>query len=447
MKKGPVRVAIVGLGGRGKDTYAACSLRFPEKMQIVAIADPVEEKRAAVAQMYHIPEEMCFPTAEALLQADKLADAIFICTQDKMHYSQAMAALKKGYHVLLEKPISPNPEECARIAAAAMDCGRHVQVCHVLRYTPFYQEIKRILDSGRIGEVVTIQAMENVQYWHQAHSYVRGNWAREESASPMILAKSCHDMDILLWLTGKKSRYVSSYGSLYLFRPEKAPEGAARRCMDGCRVKENCPYDAEKIYLTNKKTGLLQGKRWWPVNILNIDPTEENIRQALREGNYGKCVYYAGNDVVDHQVVNVELEDGVTINFTMSAFTSTGGRIMKIMGTLGDIEADMDHNIIRIGVFGEEPCVVDVKELAEDFSGHGGGDFRMVEELLDDILEDKQPGCGLTSIDKSVESHYLAMAAEASRLEHGRSICMEEWTADVKKGAHEDELLAEKGDL
>lgn len=430
MKKGPIRVAIVGLGGRGKDTYAPCSLRFPEKMQVVAIADPLEEKRAAVAEKYHISEEMCFPTAEALLDADKLADAVFICTQDKMHYSHAMAALKKGYHVLLEKPISPNPRECAHIARTAMECGRHVQVCHVLRYTPFYQEIKRIVDSGRIGEVVTIQAMENVQYWHQAHSYVRGNWAREENASPMILAKSCHDMDILLWLAGKKSRYVSSYGGLYLFRPEKAPTGAAKRCMEGCKVKDSCPYDAEKIYLTNKRTGLLQGKKWWPVNILNNNPTEENIRQALREGNYGKCVYYAGNDVVDHQVVNVELEDGVTINFTMSAFTSTGGRTMKIMGTLGDLEADMDENMIRIGVFGEEPCVVDVKELAQDFSGHGGGDFRMVEELLDDILEEKRPGCGLTSIDKSVESHYLAMAAEESRLNHGKSICMEEWIAD-----------------
>lgn len=428
MKKGPVKVAIAGLGGRGKDTYAACAVRFPEKMQIVAIADPVAEKRAVVAQMYHIPEKMCFPSAEALLEADKLADVVFICTQDKMHYSQTMAALKKGYHVLLEKPISPKPEECAGIAGTAMEYGRHVQVCHVLRYTPFFQEIKRILDSGRIGEVVTIQAMENVQYWHQAHSYVRGNWAREENASPMILAKSCHDMDILLWLAGKKSRYVSSYGGLYLFRPEKAPQGAARRCMDGCKVKGSCPYDAEKIYLTDR---LLQGKKLWPVNILNIHPTEENIRQALREGSYGKCVYYAGNDVVDHQVVNVELEDGVTINFTMSAFTSTGGRTMKIMGTLGDVEAHMDENMIRIGVFGEEPYMVDVKELAEDFSGHGGGDFRMVEELLDDILEEKQPGCGLTNIDKSVESHYLAMAAEESRRSHGKSICMEDWMADT----------------
>lgn len=432
MKKGPVKVAIVGLGGRGKDTYAPCALRFPEKMQIVAVADPVSEKRAVVADQYNIPQNMCFSSAEELLGQDKLADAVFICTQDRMHYSQAIAALKKGYHVLLEKPISPDPGECAQIAKTANECKRHVQVCHVLRYTPFYQEIRRILDSGKIGEVVTIQAMENVQYWHQAHSYVRGNWAREETASPMILAKCCHDMDILLWLAGRKSRYVSSYGGLYLFCPQKAPEGAAHRCMDGCGIKDSCPYDAEKIYLTNQKTGLLQGKRWWPVNILNINPTPENIRQALKEGDYGRCVYFAGNNVVDHQVVNVELEDGITINFTMSAFTSRGGRTLKVMGTLGDIEADMEENTIRVGVFGEDAYTVDVNSLAEDFSGHGGGDFRMVEELLCDILEEKEPGCGLTSIDKSVESHYLAMAAEESRQNHGQSICMEEWIQRLK---------------
>lgn len=428
MKKTCVRVAIAGLGGRGKDTYAECSLRFPDKMKIVAIADPIPEKRREVAEKYGVAEEMCFKTAEELLERERLADILFICTQDKMHYVHAMKALEKGYHLLLEKPISPNAKECAEIAAAAKKYNRHVQVCHVMRYTPFYQEIKRIIDSGAIGEIVNIQAKENVQYWHQAHSYVRGNWAREEDSSPMILAKSCHDMDILLWLSGKKPLYVSSYGSLYLFRPEKAPEGAAKRCMEDCRIKEDCPYNAEHFYIEER---LLQGRDKWPVNILNIHPTVENIRQALREGNYGKCVYFAGNDVVDHQVVNVELEDGVTIGFTMSAFTSRGGRHLHVMGTLGDIEADMDKNIIRLGVFGKEAQTIDVNTLAEDFSGHGGGDFRMVEELLDDVIEEREPGCGLTSIDKSVESHYLALAAEESRKNHGISIELDRWIENL----------------
>ena len=422
--KGPVKVAIIGLGGRGKDTYSKYVNRFPEKMQIVAIADPIESKRKDVAAIYGIPEENCYASAEELLAKDRLADVAFICTPDKMHYPHAMAALEKGYHLLLEKPVSTSAQECADIAAAAHKYNRQVQVCHVLRYTPFYQEIKKQIDSGRIGEIVTVQAMENVQYWHQAHSFVRGNWKKKETSSPMILAKCCHDMDILLWLTGKKCRYVSSYGDLYLFRPEKAPEGAALRCTDDCKVKDTCPYNAENFYIRDR---LLKGRDKWPVNILNSYPTVENITEALKTGNYGRCVYHSDNDVVDHQVVNALMDDGVTINFTMSAFTSTGGRTMKIMGTMGDITADMDENWIRIGEFGKEPEVIDVRALATDFSGHGGGDFRMVEELLDDILEDKEPGCGLTSIDKSLESHYLALAAEDSRLNNGQSINMDEW--------------------
>lgn len=437
MSQNCIKVAIAGLGGRGKDTYAKCALRFPEKMQITAIADPIAEKRRDVAGEYHIPEEMCFSTAEELLDAEKMADVLFICTQDQMHYTHAMKALKKGYHLLLEKPVSPMAAECAEIAAAANKYRRHVQVCHVLRYTPFFQEIKRIIIGGEIGEIVTIQAKENVEYWHQAHSYVRGNWAKRESSSPMLLAKSCHDMDILLWLTDKKPKYVSSYGSLYLFRPEKAPEGAAQRCLDDCKAKETCPYNAERFYIQER---LLKNRTKWPLNILNSHPTEANIRQALREGNYGKCVYFAGNNVVDHQVVNAELEDGVTLNFTMSAFTSRGGRHLHIMGTMGDIEADMDRNQIRVGRFGKEPELIDVNTLAEDFSGHGGGDVRMVEELLDDISQNREPGFGLTSISRSVMSHYLALAAEESRIDHGRSISMEEW---IKK----NEILAEKSNF
>lgn len=241
----------------------------------------------------------------------------------------------------------------------------------------------------------------------------------------MILAKCCHDLDILLWLAGREPRYVSSYGSLYLFRPEKAPEGAAERCTEDCRVKESCPYNAEQFYINER---FLQGRKQWPVNIVSQHPTEETIREALREGCYGRCVYFADNDVVDHQVVNVELEGGATLNFTMSGFTSRGGRHLHVMGTLGDIEADMDANKIRLCIFGKEPEMIDVSLLAEDFSGHGGGDFRMVEELLDDILEEREPGCGLTSIDKSLMSHYLALAAEESRLNHGKSISMREWT-------------------
>ncbi|RHP33952.1 Gfo/Idh/MocA family protein [Lachnotalea sp. AF33-28] len=422
----PVRVAIAGLGSRGLDTYAAYAKIFPDKMRITAVAEPRQERLLAAAAAYDVPSDLCFATAEEMLECEKLADVMFICTQDRQHYAQAAAAIKKGYHLLLEKPVSPDNSECAEIARLAKEYKRLVTVCHVLRYTPFYRELKRLLDAGTIGEVVTVQAIENVQYWHQAHSFVRGNWAREEETSPMILQKCCHDMDILLWLTGKRSRYVSSYGSLFHFRPENAPHNAALRCLD-CVAGDTCPYNAVKIYLTNERTGVLHGKTDWPANVLALRPDEDSIRRALREGPYGICVYKAGNDVVDHQVVNIELEDGSTVNFTMSAFTSRGGRTLKIMGTMGDIQADMETNLIDVGVFGKEHEIIDVNKLADDFSGHGGGDIRMVEELLDQVASGAEPGTGLTSIDRSVESHYLAMAAEYSRLHHGQSVSMEEW--------------------
>ena len=422
----PVRVAIAGLGSRGLDTYAAYAKIFPDKMRITAVAEPRQERLLAAAAAYDVPSDLCFATAEEMLECEKLADVMFICTQDRQHYAQAAAAIKKGYHLLLEKPVSPDNSECAEIARLAKEYKRLVTVCHVLRYTPFYRELKRLLDAGTIGEVVTVQAIENVQYWHQAHSFVRGTWAREEETSPMILQKCCHDMDILLWLTGKRSRYVSSYGSLFHFRPENAPHNAALRCLD-CVAGDTCPYNAVKIYLTNERTGVLHGKTDWPANVLALRPDEDSIRRALREGPYGICVYKAGNDVVDHQVVNIELEDGSTVNFTMSAFTSRGGRTLKIMGTMGDIQADMETNLIDVGVFGKEHEIIDVNKLADDFSGHGGGDIRMVEELLDQVASGAEPGTGLTSIDRSVESHYLAMAAEYSRLHHGQSVSMEEW--------------------
>lgn len=422
----PVKVAIVGLGSRGKDTYAKCAKLFPEKMKIVAIADIVKEKVDEVAKEYDVPKEMCFNSAEELLAQDKLADALFICTMDKQHYGHAIPALKKGYHLLLEKPISPDLKECAEIAKVAKDNKRHVVVCHVLRYTPFYQELKRIIDEGTIGDVVSMQAIENVCYYHQAHSFVRGNWANSDETSPMILQKCCHDMDILIWLANKRSKYVSSYGSLRLFKPENAPEGSTKRCLDGCKAKENCPFDAEKIYITDKATGVANGKNGWPCNVLTLNPTVESVTKALEEGPYGVCVYHANNNVVDHQVVNIEMEDGATINFTMCAFTSKGHRSIKIMGTKGDIEASMDTNLIDIGRFGKEHEIIDVKTLAKDFSGHAGGDNVLVKDLMDLIINDVEPGSGLTSIDHSVESHYLSLAAEYSRLHHGESVNINE---------------------
>lgn len=418
-------VALAGLGNRGKDAYAPAALKFKDKMEIVAIADWDPDKVEEVAKTYDVPRDKCYSSVEEMLEQDQLADVMFITTQDRQHVGHAIPALRKGYHLLLEKPVSPDLDECRELVKVANECKRKVVVCHVLRYTPFYTKLKEVLDAGTIGDVVTVMGIENVGYWHQAHSFVRGNWCNSDETSPMILQKCCHDMDLYLWLTNKTCKSVSSFGSTYLFKSENAPEGAAKRCMDGCLAKENCPYDAEKFYIEHERMGIKSGHTGWPLEVLALHPTLETITEAIKTGPYGQCVYYCNNNVVDHQVVNLEMTDGSTMSFTMSGFTNDNSRYAKIMGTMGEIVADMKANTLEIKVFGKQPEVIDISKLAQNLSGHGGGDIRLVEEFVDMILEDREPTKAITSLENSVESHYIALAAEKSRIEGGTCIALE----------------------
>ena len=411
----PISVAILGLGGRGRLCYAPYALSHPDVMRIAAVAEPDEGKRAEVAARYGVPADRCFASAEELLAQPRLADAIFVCTQDRQHYGHTIPALEKGYHVLLEKPISPDLEECRAIARAAVRCRRVVTVCHVLRYAPFFQRLRQILRSGVIGRVVSVQHYENVGYWHQAHSFVRGNWRRSEDTSPMILQKSCHDLDLIAWLMDEACVRVSSFGSLLHFRPEQAPVGAAARCLDGCQAKDACPYDAEKIYIFSD-FGVKGSQNIWPLGILSQDISEASIYEALRTGPYGRCVYACDNDVVDHQVVNMEFASGATASFTMAAFTNAMARETKIVGTWGDIYADAAANRIRIQPFGGQAEVINMG-AEEDAYGHGGGDAAMLDEFFALVAAGGGEG-SLSSIERSLMSHEMAFAAEQSRLTH-----------------------------
>lgn len=431
----PIKVAIAGLGNRGRDNYGKIGMLYPDKMEIVAAADIDPKKVALAAEEFRLPKEACFSSAEEMLAEEKLADVMVIATQDRQHVGHAIAALEKGYHLLLEKPVSPEVEECQMLAEAAKRCGRKVVVCHVLRYTPIYQKVKELLEEGVIGDVVSIMASENVGWYHQAHSFVRGNWSNSKETSPMILQKCCHDMDLYLWLAGKTCESVTSYGDTYLFKKEQAPAGCTKRCLDGCKVKETCPFDAEKIYLDNEETGFRKGNRQWPLDVLvPSGPTEEKIMEALREGRYGRCVYHCDNDVVDHQVVNLKMTDGTTMSFTMCAFTPEISRYARFMGTKGEMRVNMVGKIenceisIRRFDSGMPVETVNVAELAGDFSGHGGGDERMLVEFLDMISGEKEESSYVTSLDKSLESHYCALAAEYSRTHGGRPVRMAEFT-------------------
>lgn len=421
-----VTAAIAGLGSRGKDVYAPMSRLFPEKLKITAVADPDPSRAMQMREEYRIEEDRCFGSAEEMLEQPRLADVMIIATQDRQHVRQAVRAMERGYDILLEKPVSPELDECREIVRRAEELKRKVVVCHVLRYTPFYQTVKSLLDAGRIGEVVSVMAVENVGYWHQAHSFVRGSWRDSDTTSPMILQKCCHDMDMLLWLTGKTCESVSSYGDTYLFKKEKAPAGAAHRCTGGCRVKEACPFDAEKIYLTDKETGVLEGNCGWPANVLTMHPDGESVRRALEEGPYGRCVYYCDNNVVDHQVVNMNMTDGSTVSFTMCGFTADCSRYAKLMGTKGQIIADMGANTIEVTPFGKDAELIDVSRMAEDFSGHGGGDRGLVIAFLDFVTGEQSEDDTISSVERSLESHYIALAAEESRRNGGAVIRMEQ---------------------
>ncbi|MDD4124326.1 MAG: Gfo/Idh/MocA family oxidoreductase [Eubacteriales bacterium] len=425
--KSKLKVAVAGLGSRGYDTYALITKKFPEDIEITAVADARNERIEEFKRNFDISDERCFKSTDELLSHEKLADVLFICTLDRMHYGEAMTALGKGYDILLEKPISTNAKECRDIAEAANRLGRKVVVCHVLRYTVFYQKIKEIISSGVIGDIVSIQAIERVCYWHQAHSFVRGNWRNSETTSPMILQKCCHDMDIYLWLAGKRCKAVTSFGALSYFRKENSPEGASERCTNKCSIYDTCVYNPYKFYGDMIK----RNDFGWPLNVVCAKKDINELNKALENDQYGKCVFNTDNNVVDHQVVNLLLEGDSTISFTMSAFTAKPGRNMQIMGTKGNIEASMDENKITVEVFGKEPEHIDVKLLTDDFSGHGGGDGRMMNDLIQ-LVRLGKTNPSVTTIDRSVESHYVALAAEESRLDGGRVIELEDYIKNIK---------------
>jgi len=429
-----LKVAIAGLGSRGRDTYAKTARLYPDKMKIVAAADIDPKKLKLMAEEYGIPDEACFNSAEAMLERERLADVMIIATQDRQHVGHAIPALEKGYHILLEKPVSPDLSECEKLLETAKRCGRKVVVCHVLRYTPLYRKAKELLDAGEIGEVVSIAAIENVGWYHQAHSFVRGNWANSDETSPMILQKCCHDMDLYPWLAGKTCDCVSSFGSTWLFKKENAPEGCSERCLGGCQVKESCPFDAESIYLNHAEIGWRTGNKFWPLDVLVPEgPDEERIMEALRTGRYGRCVYHCDNNVVDHQVVNLHMTDGATMSFTMCGFTQEMSRDAKFMGTKGEMQVYMgaasEDSFIAIRKFDSRMPeeYIRASELSDDFSGHGGGDIVMVEEFLDILSGEKEESACVTSLERSLESHYCALAAEYSRTHGGMTVKLKDF--------------------
>lgn len=422
-------VVIAGLGARGLGTYAQYQKKFPERMRIAAVADTDAERVNRAHEEFQIPKDACFLSAEEMFNKPKLADCAFITTQDSQHIDHAIAALNAGYDIILEKPISTNLRDCFAILDKAQEKGKKVVVCHVFRYTTFFKTIKNLISSGKIGEVVTIHAIENVGYWHQAHSFIRGNWRKKSETSPMILQKSCHDFDIFTFLTNKKCLALSSFGSLKYFNRQNAPKDATDRCFE-CPHIDSCPYSAYKIYLDSKVIGFRNGNKGWPVNVVLAEPTEDKLKEELKTSPYGRCVFRCDNDVVDHQVVSMQFEDDVTVSFTMTGFTAYNSRYIKIMGTCGEIVGNQEKNTVVYTPFGEDSVVYDINKLATDLSGHGGGD----NEMLNTFFNSLESGGGdvASGIANSIQSHVIALAAEESRLNGGKTINLDEFVIKNK---------------
>ena len=403
-----VRLALAGAGGRGTH-YTNWVLEHPELARVVAIAEPRDRVRKEFAKRHGIPDEHCFTSWEEMANAGRIADAVLICTQDRMHTEPAIAFAGAGWHVLLEKPMAPTAEECERIVAAARSGGGIFAVCHVLRYTPYTKALKGILDSGTIGDIITVQHLEPVGYWHFAHSYVRGPWRNEAESSPMLLAKSCHDLDWLRHIVGKPLTKVSSFGNLRHFRAENAPEGSTERCVS-CAAEPGCAYSATKIYGKS-----LEQPTFALRHVLEVID-EPHLDKAMQDGPYGKCVYRTDNDVVDHQVVNMEFGGGATGTFTVTAFTPMEDRKTRIFGSQGMIEGDGEE--IRVFDFNTEKTVmtkIRTRYGVGAGAGHGGGDAGLIEAFVRAVADGDQ-SLVLSGPDESLETHLAVFAAERARL-------------------------------
>jgi len=425
MKNKPT-IAVIGAGSRGLYSYPPYILKHPDKAAIVAVAEPREFFRNEMVRQFDIAPANIFTDWRQLLSAPRLADAVMITVQDELHKDIAVAAANKGYDILLEKPMAVTAADCMEIYNAVKKNGVKLCVCHVLRYAPFFVKVKEIIDSGVIGEVATIQHTEGVGWWHQAHSYVRGNWRNEKLSSFMLLAKSCHDMDILSWWVGKKCVSVASFGHLKHFKAENKPACATDRCMTCPLADDGCSYSAKKFYMEMFD----KSPREWPINVLVSEFTREALIEALNTGQYGRCVYACDNDVVDNQVVIMDFKDGVTANFTMTAFTP-GGRQVKVMGTEGCIEGD--EKTLRAFSFRTKKWQdYDLASKSGDVSdGHGGGDFGLMAAFIEALQYDDESRIR-SGADQTISSHLMTFAAEEARLTN-KVVVMDEFVRSLKK--------------
>lgn len=413
MKQGRVTFSVVGLGGRASAYLSALQELYPNEHQVVAVADPDPVKQARARNDYGLQDNQIFDTDLDLMEQPRLSDVVIVATQDKLHLRDIRGLLAKGYDLILEKPVATTLEELQEIAAVSKSFpGQMVAVCHVLRHTVFFGEIRRILESGRFGPVVSIQHNENIGYYHFAHSYVRGPWNNSETSGPLTLTKSCHDMDILLYLLeNTHCQQISSYGALSIFnRDHYDPATMAHMCVD-CPQNESCAFSAPKLYSSGKIKSVV-------FDLSSVDKVRENLGTSP----YGRCVYHCDNNVVDHQSTAMQFDNGVTATFNLSAFSAKVNRSLKIMCQFGEIRAIEKPYLIETTDFRTDETTVTELDIRD--RGHGGGDKAFVKDFMESYLH----GVPFNStLEHAIESHAMALLAEESRKDNGNAKSVSQW--------------------
>jgi predicted dehydrogenase len=419
-----VSVALIGAGDRGTTAYAPYALQHPDDLCFAAVVDPVQSRRERFAKMYGVPPDHCYSNAAELWGQPKMADGVIICTSDKEHYVPAKTALEKGYHVLLEKPLSTSAARCISLKEIAEKNKLTLMTCYVLRYTAFYQKLYEIIQSGGIGRLISIQQHENIGHAHFSHSYVRGNWRNTGASCPMILSMSCHDLDIFFWFAGSPCKSVQSFGKLNYFTRANAPKGAPDRCTDGCPAREDCAYYAPSIY-AKENSGFASS--------IVADGGDHAARmEAFKTGPYGKCVFKNDNDACDNQVVNMLFENGVTVSFIINGLSYECNRNIRLYGGQGELRGDLLRNTIDLYNF--KSGAVEHIELHSRLDSRGGGDYGIIHDFVQVL---KGGGQKLTAVENSLESHMMAFAAEESR-KNGKVVDIKEYAAELRARGNVD---------
>lgn len=401
----PKTIAIIGAGGRGK-VFADLAADHPHLARIAAVAEPRDSYRKRIVDEHGLAPGMVFRTWQDFVAQPRLCDAAVIATMDREHVGPAVACLEKGYDLLLEKPMAVTLADCKAIEAAQRRSGRIVGVCHSMRYHKVFRKVKELVDAGSIGRIVSLDQLEQVAYWHQAHSFVRGNWANQGRSTFMLMAKSCHDIDYIAYLVGRPCLRVCSFGALTHFTAANAPPGSTARCTDGCPAEPSCPYSAIRQYTAQRLDA-------WPADVVSFEHTVAAHMEAIRTGPYGRCVYRCDNDVVDHQVVALEFEDDVTATFTMTGMTQGHGRRLRIHGDRGDLFMDETDTITVRTYLDNNVATI---RIAPETGAHGGGDQRVFQAWLN-ALHTRDTSALVADAQESLRTHTIVFAAEQARLE------------------------------